>query len=895
MAELADALVSGTSDRKIMQVQVLFSAPQGRSSSLERFGLFLSIMKTMEQEQKKNPVNLRLSVRQFAVLTARTGGLASPIWGVGDPFEGMRANDAFYHLLLAGLDELQSSAAELDCKIYPEFYLRHTKELQADELYFTLTGRADFYWTVGEQAYVAEVKAFQGDEALLPRDAKSEHWAQVQLYAYLLYVTGEVPPDATQVLYVVYQDPNGDQSVRRQKVVTRPQMEAYFDDLLARYLERYFYLERDNQFRRKSFRTAKFPFSLRPGQKEMIHTTFLTLHNKGVSFIQAPTGIGKTLGSLYPAMKAVGIGSVDKVFYATAMTSTRRVVEEAANLLRQNGMKLRALRLMAKEQMCVRPDLFCDLRRCPFATHYFDHVSDALMDLAKHDAIDPALIAKIAQKHLICPYYFSLDVAMFCHLVIGDYNHLFSPNARLNRYLDNDARPVAFLIDEAHNLPARSRTMYSAPLTSHSFLRARQALAVYKPKAFLGQKALLDHLDRFLMLWDQLIAEIPLDEQNLEKNEQFLKTNPLRDDTDSTQWAVLPGFMALQERPVKFLDKLGDLRLQIRAFLDAEQDINSKHPTTELFFDINHFLAIAEDYFADNYVTTLKLYAPKKAMLTLVCLDASQPITESYRGKHPVVFFSATLTPMYYYEEMLNSSRDKDRVTELMLGSPFPPQNRLILAATQYSLRSRDREDNLGQIALLIEKIVQIRTGNTLVFVPSWSYLETLQELYKKIPKRKSRRVLFQRRHLDEKGKQAFLDEFKNYGEQSLLAFTVIGSLFNEGVDLKGEELTTVIVLGTAYPALAPERRLFAEYVEKKHTGQGENFAFHFPGFNRVEQAVGRLIRSEHDKGVAVLIDQRWEEPQYRQLIPEDWNLQYVRSNDELLQRIEDFWHGADQ
>lgn len=845
------------------------------------------------EQKKQQPVHLRLSVRHFAELTARTGGLASPIWGVGDPFEGMRANDTFYHLLLGSIDALKSSAAELETKIYPEFYLRYTRELEKDELYFTLTGRADFYWTVGNQAYVAEVKAYQGDEALLPKDAKSEHWAQVQLYAYMLYVTGEVPLDQTQVLYVIYQDPAQDYAVQRQKIVTWHQMEAYFDELLALYLERYFYLERDNQFRLQSFRTAKFPFALRPGQKDMIHATFLTLHNKGVGFIQAPTGIGKTLGSLYPALKAVGLGSVHKVFYATAMTSTRQVVEEAANLLRQTGMKLRALRLMAKEQMCVRPDLFCDLRRCPFATHYFDHVSDALMDLARHDAIDPALITQIAQKHLICPYYFSLDVAMFCHLVIGDYNHLFSPNARLNRYLDNDAQPVAFLVDEAHNLPARSRTMYSAPLTSHSFLRARQALAVYKPKAFQGQKALLDYLDRFLTLWDQLIAEIPLDEQHLEKNEQFLKHNPLRDNTDSSQWAILPGFMALQERPEKFLDKLGKLRLELRAFLDAEQDVNSKHPMTELFFEVNHFLSIAEDYFSDNYVTTLKLYAPKKAMLTLVCLDASEPITASYRGKHPAVFFSATLTPMYYYEEMLNSSRDKEQVTELKLGSPFPPENRLMLAATQYSLRSRDREDNLAQIALLIEKIVRIRTGNTLVFVPSWSYLETLKELYQKIPKRKSRRVLFQQRALDERGKKAFLDEFKQHGEQSLLAFTVIGSLFNEGVDLKGEELTCVIVLGTAYPALQPERRLFAEYVEKKHTGQGENFAFHFPGFNRVEQAVGRLIRSEHDKGVAILIDQRWEEPQYQQLIPEDWNLQYVRSNEELLQRIEDFWHEA--
>lgn len=644
------------------------------------------------------------------------------------------------------------------------------------------------------------------------------------------------------------------------------ELSAFYTDLLSRVLWRArFEISRREEVL-PSAAAAPFPYAtLREGQEIMIRRAYSTIKRSGRIFIEAPTGTGKTVSSLYPAVRALGEGLVDKIFYLTAKASTRREAYSAAARLFENGARLKTVVISAKEQVCPMRTLAgtghtCDPAFCPLAKGYYDRSEAALRELLEgHNGYPRALICGVAKKYGVCPYELSLDLSEFCDIIICDYNYAFDPCVYFRRYFSDTGRRenYAFLIDEAHNLADRARDMYSAELRMSDISALRE---VVKPLS----DELLSAADTFILAMNKL---------------KKLCRGDMTKDADGNDM----GFF-MSHSPLGEFDKaLADFRRVFDGWIKKNKDHPILPDIDRYYSSARKYVAVCE-YFDKGFLCYVEIFGGDITVKTY-CLDPSPTMNTLLRRAKGVVFFSATLTPTEYFCDVLGGAKDVEMVS---LPSPFDPNNLSVTVVDGISVRAEDRKKNYSRYATVIAATVSPKHGNYIAYFPSYECLEGVLDIFsKKYPKVET---VAQSRGMDAQEKERFLSAFKDDEGHLRVGFCVLGGAFSEGVDLPGSRLIGSIIFGVGIPALSNERNIIKEYFDNT-AGSGYEYAYTYPGMTRVLQAAGRVIRREGDRGVVVLVDDRYGEPKYRALFAKHWQgVQYTGNARSLAEIVRRFW-----
>jgi len=696
------------------------------------------------------------------------------------------------------------------------------------DLPLEVRGRIDGLYANGTVVTIEEIKT-----TTLALDQISDahnrlHWAQVQCYAYMLAQQENLSVICIHLTY--YQlDHQTEKTFERN--FKAAELESFFNQLITPYLA-WFRKVRERQAQRDhSIQALEFPYDdYRSGQRDMAVAVYKAIRDADRLYAQAPTGVGKTIATLFPAVKAVGLGLVDKIFYLTAKTPGRLVAEETLADMRQVGVHFKSVTLTAKEKICFCPPVNCDPEECVFARNYFGKVKTAQGEIDQHDAFSRPVIEQIARAHEICPFEFSLDLALWVDCIICDYNYAFDPRVYLRRFFDLSSDAFVFLIDEAHNLPDRARSMFSAELDKKTVLTLRRSLKGYLPDLVKKLSAI---------------------------------NNLLLEKRKACQVEGL-GALVEQKPPEKLLKAIREFNQKAEDWLVLNQSTAFRQELLDFYFACNNYLRTAE-YFDAFYVSYFERQGKADLKTKLFCLDPAPMLAAPLERSQATIFFSASLLPIDYYMKLLTGSVDHPKQA---FRSPFPMENVCLLIHNRIATTYRQRADSYVPIASAIETICNAQPGNYLVFFPSYAYMTAVLELVKeRLPEEQ---LLIQDRGMTEMEREIFLAQFSTDNSKTLVGFAVMGGIFGEGIDLVGERLIGAVVVGVGLPQLGLERDLIKAYFDQHH-GHGFGYAYQYPGFNRVLQATGRVIRAETDRGIIVLIDERFTHTRYRRLFPAHW------------------------
>ncbi|RTE08706.1 ATP-dependent DNA helicase [Paenibacillus whitsoniae] len=724
-------------------------------------------------------------------------------------------------------------------------------DIAHEGLVFTVDGRCDglLLDEDGETLIVDEIKSTSLGLDTIPEDGYLVHWAQAKCYAYMIAKERGLSRMAIRLTYFQVES----EEVRRMTVYANVgELEQFVHDCVAGYYP-YARLQTANREQRDgSAGELAFPFpNYREGQRKLAGAVYQTIKEGHKLFAKAPTGIGKTMSTLFPAVKSFGAGGVQRIFYLTAKTITRTAAEEALALLETRGLKLRAVTLTAKEKMCLKDEVRCTPEYCEFADGYYDRVNEAVLDMLGHETLmTREVITAYARKHRVCPFEFSLDVAYAADAVICDYNYIFDPRVNLKRLFDEHKKGTVLLIDEAHNLIDRAREMYSAELTKSPFLALQRAYKGVRPELADAAKGLNNY---FIALRKRCGEESRVDVE--------LPTDLI---------ALLEVFLAAAEQEMALGAAAGGA--------GDEAEAETAAALREAFFAAHNFVRIAGLY--DERYMTLSSVDRSEVSVKLLCLDPSHLLGVMGKGYRSQILFSATLSPLSYYMDMLGAGENGYSIT---VPSPFS-REQLDVKVQPVSTRYQDRERSSGKIAQTIVKLVTERAGNYLVFLPSYAYMSVVYEAFTdelmawqnaqveagKPDGQPELDVWVQQAKMSEEEREQFLAAFQADSAKTTVGFAVMGGIFSEGIDLVGDRLTGVVIVGVGMPQLGPERNLIKDYMDTEGKN-GFDYAYVYPGMNKVLQAGGRLIRSETDHGVLLLIDDRYVQPRYRSLLPEEW------------------------
>lgn len=705
-----------------------------------------------------------------------------------------------------------------------------------------LEGRADGVITEDEGITIDEIKGTYRNLKYLDAPV-GVHKAQAMVYAYMKSVADSLESVRVMMTYV---NLDTDEVKYFTETFTFGQIEEWFTGVLESFRKWSDFLYESKRRRQESLHIMEFPFAYRAGQRDIAVSVYKTIRMQKKLFIQAPTGVGKTMSTVFPAVKAIGENLGDKLFYLTAKTITRTVAEEAFAILRSKGAYFRTATITAKEKICMCGKPECNPLACPYAKGHFDRVNDAVYDMVTHeDVIDRAVIEDYANKYTVCPFEMSLDATYWVDGIICDYNYIFDPDVYLKRYFAEGASgDYIFLIDEAHNLVDRARDMYSAALYKEDFLKVRK---------------LVEKVDKRL---SSALAKC---------NKNFLELKRNCDDV-----AVLGSIGAV----TMSLDRLFE---EFTRFFEEKPEFEYSEEASELFFAVRHFLNMY-DLIQDNYV----IYGEQTDngfMLKLFCVNPSPCLAQCLMKGKAAVFFSATLLPVTYYKELLS---DRDDYA-IYIRSPFDTDNRLLAVGYDVTSRyTRRNESEFLKIKDYIDKITAQKKGNYMVFFPSYGYMDSVYQLY---GENEREGILVQNRGMTEAEREQFLDRFRVEQAENTgcTGFCVTGGVFSEGIDLKNESLIGCIIVGTGIPQICTERRLLKDYYDEKD-GNGYNYAYTYPGMNKVLQAAGRVIRTMDDVGVIVLLDERFSRSEYVRLFPEEWADYKLCSRRDVGAMVAEFW-----
>ena len=632
------------------------------------------------------------------------------------------------------------------------------------------------------------------------------------------------------------------------------ELQNWFLDLIQEYKK-----WADFQFQWEKIRTAsikelEFPFPYREGQKDLITYVYRTIYHKRKLFIEAPTGVGKTISTLFPAVKAMGEGMGDKIFYLTAKTITRTVAENTIALMREKGLKLKSVVLTARDKICFMEESQCNPDFCPYAKGHFDRVNDALYDMLTHtDNYSREEIENYARKHQVCPFEFCLDMSLFADAVIGDYNYLFDPHVYLKRFFAEGVQEnYVFLMDEAHNLVERGREMYSAALIKEDFLAMKRLCKEYSTRICHQ----LDRCNKELLALKRICVDYKYEDES---------------------------------SIAAFVRALNSLSSAIDDYLDDHEESPVKAELTEFYFGISHFLMIHEDM-DENYEIYTKLDAEGNFRIRLFCVNPGRKLAECMQRGRSSILFSATLLPIQYYKKLLGAE-EKDY--EVYARSIFEPEKRGLFIASDVTSRYKRRsEEEYYKIASYIHRIVSGRQGNYMVFFPSYAFMNQVFMLYEQHFASGTTECLMQEEYMNEESRERFLGRFgeeKQEGVDTLIGFCVLGGIFSEGIDLKNDSLIGAVIVGTGLPLVCSEREILKNYFEKQGD-DGFDYAYRYPGMNKVLQAAGRVIRTAEDIGIVALLDDRFLTGTYVRMFPREWKTFERVSLQQIEKKISHFW-----
>ena len=778
---------------------------------------------------------------------------------------GFRREESLYGRRDAG-EIVARLESEAGAYYQTDLSLSHTAKVM--DTYLTVSGCPTGVIRRGDGPEVDEVICLRGREGQYP--PREEILSRMRCYAYFLACREGLSSVRCRVTYYLT-DGKTTRSFRYR--LTVEQLKAYYEELL----ERVGWLVRLTEKKQTEIlpkaATAPFPYpSLREGQEIMIRECHGAIRKGKRIFVEAPTGTGKTVSALYPAARALGEGYAEKIFYLTAKASTGREAYGAAGKLYQAGFALRTMVLTAKESMCLCPKKaaggyegqnLCNPADCPYAKGYYAKRREAIKELLlSHNGYPRNLILQIAKRMEICPYELSLDLSEYCDVIICDYNYAFDPAVYLRRYFSPDSvggetGRYVFLVDEAHNLADRAREMYSATVKRSEVERVAEMAQSVDRELSRELEAILSHMNRLRLLCrDNLVKDSEGREQGF-----YMSKTPL----------------------VGFAEALEIFRKKSEPWLRH----NREHP---LFFELNRlistvkrYLAVGE-YFDRGFLCYVELLGGDLTVKSY-CLDPSSTMNALLKRAVSAVLFSATLTPSEYFCDVLGSAKE---ATHVSLPSPFPHDHLCVAVADYLSTRLEHREKSYARYASVIAATVSAQAGNYIAYFPSYQCLEgVLARFVKKYPQVET---VVQKQGMGIREKEEFLSAFRSDEGHLRVGFCVLGGAFSEGVDLPGSRLIGAIIFGVGLPGLSNERNMIQEYFDQA-SGQGYDYAYTFPGMNQVLQAVGRVIRRDSDRGVAVLVDDRYATPRHRSLFPAHWEgVQYAGNASSLAEIMRRFW-----
>ena len=780
-------------------------------------------------EQKKQ---VRISVRALVEFVLRSGDI-----------DNRRSGAAQKDAMAAGTRIHKKIQKRMGGNYRAEVPLKYAALDEEEDIELLVEGRADGIFEEDGIVTIDEIKGVYMDLERLTEPV-AVHMAQAMCYGYFYCCDRDLDGVRIQLTYCNLET----EEIRRfHEDRSKEELEAWFRSVIHEYFKWARYLCHHELQRNQSISGLEFPFPYREGQRDLAVAVYKTISRKKRLFIQAPTGIGKTLSTIFPAVQAMGAGKASKVFYLTAKTITRTVAEEAFRILRSRGLVFTAVTITAKEKLCPMEKAECNPEACPYAKGHFDRVNEAVFDILHlEQEMDRETVLRYAEKYRVCPFEFCLDISSWTDGIICDYNYVFDPNVRLKRYFaDGASGDYLFLVDEAHNLVSRAREMYSASVYKEDFLEVKRIIKGKSPRL----ERQLDRCNKLLLSMKRECGDWQLLE-----------------DVTGLAAGIMTAFSYME------------------TFMEEFPEFPERETVLDFYFCLRDFLNVYEEL--DGHY---RIYEENREdgsfLVRLFCVDPSRLLSRCMDQGASTILFSATLLPVRYYKTLLSGNQEDYAV---YVNSPFPEENRLLMVAEDVSSRyTRRSPSEYRKVADYIRIVTESRPGNYMVFFPSYQYMGEIEEILEEEPLKAD--LLVQGQGMGEAEKTEFLEEFEKERSHSLAAFCVMGGVFSEGIDLKEERLIGVIVVGTGLPMVCVEQEVLKGYFDETEE-KGFGFSYQYPGMNKVLQAAGRVIRTPGDRGVILLLDDRFWRREYRELFPREWSDVKRVSLSSLEQELQAFW-----
>lgn len=786
-------------------------------------------------EQKKTLQQVRISVRNLVEFLLRSGDIDNRM-SRGMQLNAMQEGTRIHKKLQRAMGS--SYSAEVPLRI----------DLETPRYILTIEGRADGIFTRENIPCIDEIKGVYQD-VMKMEEPVPVHLSQAKCYAYIYALQQGLEEVGVQMTYC---DLDTEEVNRFYECLRFEELQEWFDALIKEYHKWADFQYEWKQTSIASIKQMEFPFSYRPGQKELVSDVYRTILRRKNLFIQAPTGTGKTVSVLFPAVRAVGEGQGEKIFYLTAKTVTATVAMETFSVFRDHGYRGKVVSITAKEKLCKCEKPECNPDACPYAKGHFDRVNDAVFNLLqREDCFSREVLLEQADRYMVCPFELCLDVSSWSDVIVGDYNYVFDPTVYLKRFFAEGNRgDYLFLVDEAHNLVERGRQMYSERIVKEDVLAIKRLLKPWSKK-----------VERELERVNKILLEY--------KRE-------------------CEGYM-IHESVNDLVFALMRLASEMERFLQKPLTIPERDEVMEFYFGLRNFLNIYE-LVDENYVIYSSMEEDGSFALKLYCADPSRNLQACMDQAHSTVFFSGTLLPIQYYKRLLSTKTDNYAV---YAHSVFTPDQRLLLIGKDVSSKyTRRTAEEFGRIASYIYKVAAAKKGNYIAFFPSYKMMLDVEEQFLYLAGEQMD-VIMQMQNMREQQREEFLQEFSREREHSLVAFCVMGGIFGEGVDLREDQLIGAIIVGTGIPQIGGESEILKNFFDARD-GNGFDYVYRFPGMNKVQQAAGRVIRTLTDVGVIALLDERFLQWENRKLFPREWEDYKSATLDTVDGMLQAFWSKKD-
>lgn len=777
---------------------------------------------------------IKISVRNLVEFILRSGNLDNRRTSAADR-EAMQKGSRIHRKIQKQMKA--SYKAEVPLKWEEEY----------SDFIIEIEGRADGIIDDDDECVIDEIKGVYRDLYFL-EEPVPVHKAQAMCYAYFYASQKKLSKMEVQMTYCHLET---EEIKRFREEFSFSYLKKWFEDLLSEYYKWANFQYQRRIERRQSMESLEFPYPYRKGQKELVSGVYHTMRTEKQLFIQAPTGIGKTMAAIFPAVRAVGEGYGDKIFYLTAKTITRTVAEEAFHILKEKGLSYKTISITAKEKLCLCEETDCNPEKCPCAEGHFDRVNAAVFEiLNEKDTYLREDLLEQAEKYRVCPYEMCLDISSWVDAVICDYNYVFDPNVYLRRFFSDGVKgDYLFLIDEAHNLVERGRKMYSAVLCKEDFLETAKIVKEYSAKLY----KILKKCNRLMLEYKRECEEC----------------------------TVMENIAGLS---LQLLNLLGEME----NFLEKEHEEKVQKAVLEFSFSVRHFLNMY-DIADENYVIYSHYDEEQRFLITLYCVNPKKNLQECLNKGRGTVFFSGTFLPLPYYRSLFSERRDDYAICA---SSPFLRENLKLLVACDVSSKyTRRGVSEYEKMAEYIYELAAGKQGNYMVFFPSYRMLEDIYEIFRNKTEERQFEVscILQSSNMTEQEREEFLEAFQENSAKTLIGFCVMGGIFSEGIDLTGERLIGAAIVGTGLPQVGCEREILKNYYDEK-AQNGFAYAYRYPGMNKVLQAAGRVIRTKEDRGVVLLLDERFLQREYLELFPQEWQSYERCTVGNAGQKIRAFW-----